>query len=353
MPKKICVLSALFFSIFIFGGCTENLPEPPFPPLKGYAATLMEGVYKTENGGQSWFPIEANQEAIRGYYKRIYLCPWDPDQLFIATTGAGVYILDLKSNTLKELPESEDQVIRAIAFRQDKSTRRWGVFFGSNDKGVYKAMEDAFSWSLWNDGLPYHYITALMSMNNRLYAGTVKGLFSRQLGESVWQPCSNGLGNKHIYSLAAAHEGETIYLGAGPFEGEKGLFSSLPPTVYKSTDQGRTWASINSDIPEDALVYDIAVYPEPPEYVYLGTSNGVYHSTDQGETWHKKENGLPKGYKALNLQVVPLENRKDSAIYSVGPDGAFMTTLDEKTGWIYAGYGLPPTSVTDIGMVSR
>ena len=67
--------------------------------------------------------------------------------------------------------------------------------------------------------------------------------------------------------------------------------------MYKSTDSGATWSSINQGLDEivaahapiNALVLD----PDRPNILYLATSGyGVFKSSDGGTTWAAFNDGL-------------------------------------------------------------
>ncbi len=75
----------------------------------------------------------------------------------------------------------------------------------------------------------------------------------------------------------------------------------MPPTlslveqhVWKSTDDGVTWESIDGDgvnaVP-DIPVHCIVVDPENPKRLYLGTDLGVFTTTNGGLTWEVENTG--------------------------------------------------------------
>jgi photosystem II stability/assembly factor-like uncharacterized protein len=55
--------------------------------------------------------------------------------------------------------------------------------------------------------------------------------------------------------------------------------------VFKSIDGGRTWQGKNAGL-ASLNVRSLALSPEDPKTVYLGTNgSGLYRSRDGGETW--------------------------------------------------------------------
>ncbi|MFC1783734.1 WD40/YVTN/BNR-like repeat-containing protein [Planctomycetota bacterium] len=67
------------------------------------------------------------------------------------------------------------------------------------------------------------------------------------------------------------------------------------PFVYKTTNYGRTWKSISSDIPRSVFSYCHWVHEDPvrPGLLYLGTENAIYVSFNDGENWLPLQNNLP------------------------------------------------------------
>jgi hypothetical protein len=71
--------------------------------------------------------------------------------------------------------------------------------------------------------------------------------------------------------------------------------ADFDPYVYKTTDYGRTWRSIVSNIPRSVFSYAHVVREDPARkgMLYLGTENGVYVSWNDGGSWTSLQNNLP------------------------------------------------------------
>ncbi len=65
--------------------------------------------------------------------------------------------------------------------------------------------------------------------------------------------------------------------------------------VYKTTDYGKTWKNISSDIPKGYLSYAHCIREDPVRegLLYLGTENMVYVSFNDGGNWVPLQEGLP------------------------------------------------------------
>ncbi|RLD82683.1 MAG: glycosyl hydrolase [Bacteroidetes bacterium] len=65
------------------------------------------------------------------------------------------------------------------------------------------------------------------------------------------------------------------------------------PYILKSTDKGRTWTSISSNLPENGTVHTIEQDNVVPELLFVGTEFGAFFSIDGGKIWTQLKSGLP------------------------------------------------------------
>ena len=119
-----------------------------------------------------------------------------------------------------------------------------------------------------------------------VYAGSFgSGVFKSTDGGINWRSVNRGLTNLYIYSLGIdPQHPETLY--AGTFHNQ----------VYKTQNGGESWTWSGSGMQDQAVVYCLAVDPVDPSRLYASTRgvsndddapwNGVvYKSTDAGQTW--------------------------------------------------------------------
>jgi hypothetical protein len=312
-----------------------------------YAATYSKGIYKSNNGGISWYPLDLNQEDLYLYFKKVFLGP-DKSTLYVSTTGAGLFMIDLDTGSLDSVTQFKDKTVRAIAFRNSSSVQGEDVeiLAGMNSRGVFKALEGADNWEPFNESLTYRDVNVLLVDGKDIFAGTINDLFQWDEASKGWKAISGGIENKNIISLGVDPQGDSMYAGSGAFQDEKGFFESIP-CLYKSTDQGKTWKASDRGLPDDTLVYVISVNPSKPERIYLGTSEGIFRSTKSGKKWSKMEDGLPDELRIFDIKIVRVDDDKD-LVYAAGSSGVFMTIDDNKSPWVDRSYGLEKTNITSI-----
>ena len=108
-----------------------------------------------------------------------------------------------------------------------------------------------------------------------IYAGSEVGrLFRKEAGDDGWQELmENGL----------PPEPETRAIAIDPQNPEQ-VYIGTQRGLYLSKDRGDHWT--RAELPEGRTVWSIAFRPGAPGAMYLGTQgNEVYRSDDGGETW--------------------------------------------------------------------
>ena len=73
------------------------------------------------------------------------------------------------------------------------------------------------------------------------------------------------------------------------------LVDNRDPYIYRTSDFGKTWKRINSDLPRGELSYVRTITDDPncPGLLFAGTGNALYYSLDDGGHWTALRTGLP------------------------------------------------------------
>jgi photosystem II stability/assembly factor-like uncharacterized protein len=126
-----------------------------------------------------------------------------------------------------------------------------------------------------------------------VYVGTDDGLIQvTEDGGKNWRKVETfpGVPDRTYVSRIAAsnHDASTVYAS---FENHKN--ADFKPYILKSTDAGRSWKSISSNLPENHPVLAIAEDPVNPNLMFVGTEFGVFFTIDGGGKWVQLKGGLP------------------------------------------------------------
>ena len=158
-----------------------------------------------------------------------------------------------------------------------------------------------------SSAIPYQTIVALAESPLKpgvLYAGTDDGrLHVTTDGGKTWLDLTGALPvRKWVSRIVPSRYAEgTVFVTLRGREDD-----DFAPYVYKSTDQGKTFTSITSNVPAGP-VNVIREDPAEANVLYLGTDFGAFISTTGGRQWHVLGGNLPST-QVSDLQVHPRDN---------------------------------------------
>ena len=102
--------------------------------------------------------------------------------------------------------------------------------------------------------------------------------------------------------LASNHDANVVYAS---FDNHKN--EDFKPYLLKSTDQGKNWTSIASNLPENGTVLAIAEDRVNPNLLFAGTEFGLYFTIDGGQKWIQLKGDFPT-IAVRDLVLHPREN---------------------------------------------
>lgn len=95
------------------------------------------------------------------------------------------------------------------------------------------------------------------------------------------------------------------------------------PYVFKTSDKGRSWKQISSDLPEWGSAHTIAQDHVDPDLLFVGTEYGLFFSQNGGKNWSKMTGGLP----TIDVRDVEIQQRENDLI--VGTFGRGIYIVDD------------------------
>ncbi len=246
-----------------------------------YVGTLEYGVFKSEDGGETWQSVSLNSGDIYAVvvdqrngsivYAGGIFNEWG--KIYKSIDGGNnweeVYVETVKDRTITEL---------AI---DGYDTRR--IYAGNEEGGLLKSMDGGKSWVVinWFD----KEITAITisPLDTRIiFVGTNgEGLY-RTLNSGIdWESMQERLEDiedsklaRKVHSVAIDPQvKDTVYFGS-------------PFGLLKSPDNGDSWQPIEVLAkPGEHSILSIALDPTSSNTIYLGLDQTVYKSVDQGVNW--------------------------------------------------------------------
>lgn len=159
----------------------------------------------------------------------------------------------------------------------------------------------------------------------RLYAGSGDGVVSyTHDGGKTWQRAVlPGLPEfAHVHQVTASPvNADVAYAACNNF-----FAGDYAPYLYKTTDGGAHWTSINANLPAHGSTWTIGVDDGDPDLLFVGTMNGVYVSNAPRIEWVKLKAGLP-----ATVQVMDLTIQRDEHDLVVSTFGRGVYILDDYT----------------------
>lgn len=159
---------------------------------------------------------------------------------------------------------------------------------------------------------------------NIIYAGAATGgVWKSTNGGQTWASLDDFMPTQVIGSLAMAPaDSNTIYAGTGEIftffaEGLWLRGQDRGQGIFVSRDAGATWsalASTQSQTDDWRFVSRIAVDPSSSSHIFAATSTGLWQSTDAGQSFTKVLSGI-----FLDVKIHPLQPRNVVASTMGGP----------------------------------
>jgi photosystem II stability/assembly factor-like uncharacterized protein len=199
-------------------------------------------------------------------------------------------------------------------FRSNDQGNSWDVISGDLTRGVPKKMQKLMDryWSIdemAGKGSLANITTIAESPINEniLYAGTGDGLIQcSKDGGKTWVSSVNVPGITEFtrvhHIIASKFDKDIAYAACQAFG-----YGDYKPYLLKTTDGGKTWASLNANLPAKGSTYTIAEDHIKADLLFVGTQFGLYYTIDGGKEWNKFSNGLPTA-TFMDIEIQRREN---------------------------------------------
>ncbi|MBW6492784.1 MAG: hypothetical protein K0B15_16490 [Lentimicrobium sp.] len=127
---------------------------------------------------------------------------------------------------------------------------------------------------------------------NLLFAGTDDGLIQISEDAKTWRKAGSFPGVPeftYVSDILCSKFDENVVFAA--FDNIKR--DDFKPYLLKSSDKGKTWSSIASNLPANGTVHTIVQDHVNADLLFVGTEFGAFFSIDGGGQWTQLKNGIP------------------------------------------------------------
>ena len=184
------------------------------------------------------------------------------------------------------------------------------------------------SWdNAWDMGAmsEYNTITSLAESPKQeglIYAGTDDGIIQvTEDGGETWRKIEVG-SIKDVPATAFVndiradlYEARTVYAAL-----DNHKFGDYKPYLLKSTDAGRSWTSISSNLPDKLMVWRLVQDHVNKDLLFAATEFGIYFTPDGGSKWIKLKGGLP----TISFRDLTIQRREDDLVCASFGRGFFI-----------------------------
>ncbi|UCC79797.1 MAG: T9SS type A sorting domain-containing protein [Candidatus Zixiibacteriota bacterium] len=272
------------------GGSVHSIEIHPQNPQIIFIGTIHNGIYKTTDGGNLWNHIETDDQ-LR-CMREIAIHPYAPDTIYATSTEGIFKSSDNGVNWIKLYPpQGIDNEYSAFVIHPDEPS----LLFAGGPFNEWKSTDGGQNWEQLN-------IPRLVGVE-----------------DFAIDPSNTDI----IYLVT-----NTTYYGYG---------------IFKSTDRGHSWLSIQNNIAGEFFCWSIDIDPQNSLIVYLGlhnpngTDSCLFKSTNGGQSWTEvSPRDLTIG-GFFKVSVSPYENNTIFAC-SIN-DGIFIST-DGGLNWGRSNEGL-------------
>lgn len=292
-------------------GRISDLAVNPSDRRIWYVAVGSGGVWKTVNGGTTFFPLFDEQASYS--IGCITIDPRNPQVVWVGSGenvsgrhvgyGDGVYRSSDGGRTWQNMGlKKSEHIDKIIIDPRDSDTvyvaAEGPLWSSGGERGVFKSVDGGKTW------------------HNSLVVDADTGVT-----DLVMDP------QNPLTLYAAAHQRRrhvSALVNGGPGSG-----------IYKSLDGGQTWVELTTGLPtEDMGQIALAVSPQRPQVVYASVETAIrrvtfYRSEDGGSSWQKGASYVTPGTGPHYYQELYADPHRFDRIYSmeinilVSNDGGF------------------------------
>ncbi|MHB1318299.1 MAG: hypothetical protein ACYCYF_06760 [Anaerolineae bacterium] len=268
-----------------------------------YAMGPQEGVFTSADGGASWSALEG----LEDYLPITAMHVGDGTAIFVASHEAG--ILQLASSRRSWRVRSDQAGVSTVMIAPADNLG-WA---GTTDGKYLSSKDGGVTWTNVDDGPSkgQEVLTIVASPgfaeDHTIYAGTAVAATRRTKGRVVlWRSRNKGRTWHQVTTQETDSRWMDITMPAGVSDkvADQAVVATGPFCLRPLRKAKDVWISTAVD-PSGANVLSIVAAGEVDDGgdLYAATGNGVYRSTDGGRTWHSFSEGV-EGKSFVSLALV-------------------------------------------------
>jgi len=296
-PAKSCRAAVLLTVCLATAAARPAAAETvPLTPATTIPATTVPVAADSWNRSELW----------GGDVRSLAFDPASPGTVFAGTSGGQVYVSRDAGETWDDAGREQalpGWVVSDLDFDPDVPGRLWAALWGTWGGGMVAVSDDGGrTWQPRGHAdladTQVYTLARVPGEPQRVYAGTLSGVWGSTDGGESWRPLTADLPQVHKVTSLLVGPDDPQRVTAGTWE-----------RAYRSDDGGLTWRGIFDGMILDSEVFTLTPVPGRPGELWASTCGWVYRSHDSGGHWQRYTEGF--------------ENRRTPA-FAVLPGGRLL-----------------------------
>ncbi|NOZ75317.1 MAG: T9SS type A sorting domain-containing protein [FCB group bacterium] len=245
-----------------------------FDPDIMYATLYSTRIYKSTDGGNSFFSVDNGLQESSIFHTPLAMNPFDPDILYTAGDG----------------------------------------------NAFYRTVNGGDSWDFVNvnyNGYPRKKIGPSLSNPDIVWTSS--------LSDNINVSTDNGLTFSTVSRPSGSPNGTPTGISTHPSLDSTAFVTfgvSGYGKIFRTDDLGQTWTNLTNNLP-NIPVHCVLVMPHHTNEIWIGTDVGLFVSSDEGSTWAYADSGLP----AVSIRRLKIIGQR--VLVVTHGRGTFSVYLDE------------------------
>lgn len=281
--------------------------------VAGHRGKQPGGFFKSTDGGRTWKAAkELKGESIHAMVQ----ASKDPDMLLVGSVS-GVFISRDSGDTWSQFTSNTaPEKLDSLAI----DPRDTNIIYAGTWWRAYKSTDGGNSWRLVKDGMIDDSDVFAIDINqenpDHVIASACSGIYESLNGGEKWKKIQGIPSQSRRTRDIVQHPSRPGVIFAGTTEG-----------FWMSTNGGRSW---RMTLPKDTVINSIAVHPEEPNRIFVGTDNsGVLVSHDGGSTFKQTNGNFSSRFTYSITPDVEQQGRLYAVTINTAGGGGFVFTSDD------------------------
>jgi photosystem II stability/assembly factor-like uncharacterized protein len=282
---------------------------------KAHVKSEAGGFYKSTDGGASWREVKGLRTTP--IFAMIQSSK-NPDMLAVGA-GDGVHVSFDSGNTWEKLPnENVPGLINVNSIAIDP--RNTDVIYAGTFYRPYKTTDGGKTWRLISKGMIDDSDVFAINIDPRnpdhIFASACSGIYESYDAGENWKKAQGIPSQARRTRDILQHPSKAGYVYAATTEG-----------FWMSADGGKSWSVTTT---RQLEINSIAVHPEEPSKVYIGTNSyGVMVSEDFGKSFRQTNGGYSTRRTNLIVPDVEQPNRMYASTINTAVGGGFFYVSED------------------------